>query len=136
MDRKTRIRALGDGARDYVAEYLPDAVLVDEEEDADFILLPAAEVAELTEDAAAAAAWRRSREEEAVPLAVADRLLAGDNPVRVWRMHRGLSLTALAEAAGVGKGYLSQLERGERQGPVQVLKRLAVALRVDIDDLV
>ncbi|MGH7048986.1 MAG: helix-turn-helix domain-containing protein [Stellaceae bacterium] len=39
-------------------------------------------------------------------------------------------------AAGIGKGYLSQLENGERQGPVQTLKRIANALRVELDDLV
>ncbi|MGH7038169.1 MAG: helix-turn-helix domain-containing protein [Stellaceae bacterium] len=80
---------------------------------------------ELLEDAAATAAWHRTRDEESVPAAVVDRLLAGDNPIRVWREYRGQGRDALAAAAGIGKGYPSQLENGERQGPVQTLKRLA-----------
>jgi DNA-binding Xre family transcriptional regulator len=133
---KTRIRALGDAARAYVAERLPDAVLVDESETADLMVLQPDELDELIADAAAAAAYRRTRGEEAVPIAIADRLLAGDNPIRVWREYRGMSLSALADAAGIGKGYLSQLEGGARQGPVATLKRIAAALRVDPDDLI
>lgn len=130
MTTKTRIRALGDGAdsvRDYLAEHLPDA---------DLVVIRPDDLDELLEDAAATAAWHRTRDEEAVTVAVIDRLLAGDNPIRVWREHRGLSLSALAAAAGVGKGYLSQLETGERQGPTATLKRIAEALGVDLDDLV
>ena len=139
MTAKTRIRALGDGAdgvRHYIAEQLPDAVLVGEEEAADLVVIRPEDLDELIEDAAATTAWHRTRDEEGVPIAIVDRLLAGDNPIRVWREYRGLGLAALAAAAGVGKGYLSQLENGERQGPVQTLKRVAAALRVSLDDLV
>jgi DNA-binding Xre family transcriptional regulator len=139
MNEKTRIRALGDGAdsvRDYITEQLPDAVLVGDEEPADLIVIRPEDLDELLEDAAATAAWHRTRDEEAVPIAIVDRLLAGDNPIRVWREYRGLSLTALAAAAGIGKGYLSQLENGQRQGPAPTLKRIATALSVDLEDLV
>ncbi len=139
MTTKTRIRALGDGAesvRGYIAEHLPDAVLVGEEEPADLVVIRPEDLEEMLEDAAATAAWHRTRNEEAVPVAVVDRLLAGDNPIRVWREHRGLSLSALAAAAGIGKGYLSQIESGQRQGPAPTLKRIAAALGIDLDDLV
>jgi DNA-binding XRE family transcriptional regulator len=135
---KTRIRALGDGAdmvRAYVAARLPDAVLVGEGETADLVVMRPEDFDELLEDAAATAAWHRTRDEETVPAAVVDRLLAGESPIRVWREHRGMTLTALAAAAGIGKGYLSQLEKGERQGPTATLKQIAAALRVDLDDL-
>ena len=45
------------------------------------------------EDALDAAAMRRVLEdpnEESVPIEVVDRLLAGENPVRVWREFRGM----------------------------------------------
>ncbi|HJU16961.1 MAG TPA: helix-turn-helix transcriptional regulator [Stellaceae bacterium] len=139
MTAKTRIRALGDGAdsvRDYIAEHPPDAVLVDEQEAADLVVIRPEDLDELIEDAAATAAWYRTRDGETVPIELVDRLLAGENPIQVWREYRGLNLTALAAAAGIGKGYLSQLESGERQGPVGTLKPIAAALRVDLDDLV
>ena len=91
---------------------------------------------EVLEDAAEAAAYARTRGEESLPIELADRLLAGENPVRVWREHRGLSLAALADQAGVGKGFLSQIENGRRTGTIETLKKLARALELDLEDLV
>jgi hypothetical protein len=119
-----------------IADRVPEIRLVDDKDPADFVLLAVDELAEIIEDRAVQAGYERTRAEETVPIAVVDRLLAGENPIRVWREHRGLSLIALAAAAGLGKGYLSQLERGARQGPVSTIQRLAAALCVDLDDLV
>lgn len=77
-----------------------------------------------------------SGEEELVPSAVLDRLLAGENPVRVWRETRGMTVKDLAAAAGVSAPYLSQIESGLREGGVATLKKLAAALRLRIDDIV
>jgi DNA-binding XRE family transcriptional regulator len=74
--------------------------------------------------------------QEYVPAAVVDRLIAGENPVAVWREHRGLSAVALAKAVEISPPYLSQIEHGRRQPSLDVLRRLAQALGVDIDDLV
>lgn len=74
---------------------------------------------------------------EMVPAEIANRLLLGaENPVRVWREHRGLSGRALAEAVGISAGFLSEIEQGKKECSVSVLKRLAAALCVDMDDLV
>ncbi len=75
-------------------------------------------------------------EDELVPAEVMDRLLAGDNPIRVWRRHRGLSLGDLAAQAGLSVSYLSQLETGQRKGPVDMLQKIAIPLKVLLDDLV
>lgn len=75
-------------------------------------------------------------EEELVPEAIVDRLLGGENPIRVWRDHRGLTGRALAEKAGIAPAYLSQIETGKREGTVDTLKALAAALEVKVDDLV
>lgn len=75
-------------------------------------------------------------EEELVPAAVVERLIGGDNPIAIWREHRGLTISALAEKAGLSQSYLSQIEAGKREGRVSVLKRLAQALVVDLEDLV
>lgn len=75
-------------------------------------------------------------EEELVPDAVAGRLLAGDNPVRVWREYRGLTISALAAKAGIGQPYLSEIETGKKDGGIGTMKKLAAALDVTLDDLV
>jgi DNA-binding Xre family transcriptional regulator len=75
-------------------------------------------------------------EDELIPSEIVDRLLAGENPIRVWRDHRGLTGRALATQAGIAPAYLSQIETGKREGTVDTLKALAAALGVMVDDLV
>jgi len=75
-------------------------------------------------------------EEELVPSAVAKRLFGGENPVKVWREHRGLTQAELAAKANLSKAYLSQIESGQRGGSMAMLRALADALAIDLDDLV
>ena len=106
-------------------------------------VLPVAEYEHLLElvedriDAAAAvnAEQRRTCGEEYVPSNVVDRLLAGENPLRVWRGYRGLSQTRLSAVSGVSNNDISRYERGERQPRLPKLRLLAEALNVTIDDL-
>ena len=74
--------------------------------------------------------------EELVPSDIVDRLLAGEDRIRVWREHRGLSIKALAEQAGIAQPFLSQIETGRREGTVATLRKIAEALNVTLDDLV
>jgi DNA-binding XRE family transcriptional regulator len=87
------------------------------------------------ENKAASAAYERTRGEERVPLEMAERLVVGDNPVRVWREYRGLTLDALRSRTGLSKGYLSDIENAKRKGTVETLRAIARALQVDLDDL-
>ncbi len=73
---------------------------------------------------------------ESFPIEVADRLLGGENAIRVYRDHRGMTQKQLAEAAGINAIYLSQIERGRRNGSVRVLAAIAEALGVDMDALI
>ncbi|WP_349410683.1 helix-turn-helix transcriptional regulator [Pseudalkalibacillus sp. SCS-8] len=53
------------------------------------------------------------------------------------RKKKGLSLTELAERAGISKSYLSNIERDVNTNPsIQVLLKLAHVLQVDIADIV
>ena len=52
----------------------------------------------------------------------------------MFRDHRGLTQTQLAEAAGLKQSYVSQIEAGTRNGSVDALTRIAEALRVELDD--
>ncbi len=137
MNDPLRLRPLGEHAalvRDRLAT-LTGAELVDDPDRAELVVMTPEDLAELIEDAEAAAAYHRTYDQESVPIAVVDRLIARENPVRVWREHRGHSLRGLAERVGMGIGYLSQIENGERKGTVQTLKKIAAALDVDLDDL-
>ena len=75
-------------------------------------------------------------EEELIPGDVVERLVEGENPVRVWREHRGLTQEELGARTGLSGPYLSQIESGKREGTVKVFAALAKALDADIDDLV
>ena len=113
-----------------------EAQAVDQVDEADLVVMRPGDLEEMLEDADAAAAYHASRDQERVPVELVDRLLAGENPVKVWREYRDLSQRALADRAGLNFTYLSQIESGARKGPVATMKKLAEALRVDLDDLV
>ncbi len=74
-------------------------------------------------------------EEELVPSDVADRIIDGENKVRVWREYRRLSARELAEKAAISPAYLSQIESGARDGSFETIKRIAAALEISVDDL-
>lgn len=78
----------------------------------------------------------KARGEEAFPISLVDRLMAGDSPIKVYREYRGLTQKELAVAAGITPVYLSQIETGVRQGSAKVLANLAQALAISLDDLV
>lgn len=57
--------------------------------------------------------------------------------VRMLRMERGVTLSELAEAAGVAKSYLSTIERDIHSNPsIHLLDKLAAALDVPLNQLV
>ena len=72
---------------------------------------------------------------ETFPDDVAERLVNGESPVKVFREYRGLTQRQLGELAGINQAYVSQIEANARAGTVEVLKRIAEGLRVDLDDL-
>jgi DNA-binding XRE family transcriptional regulator len=106
-----------------------------------FALLPIEEYERLmaaledAHDAATLEAFYRklvSGDEETFPAAIADRLLAGEHPVRVLRSHRGMTLRQVADACGVTNAHISQIEKGKRSMSAELLKKMADALRVDV----
>ncbi len=96
---------------------------------------------EQAEDAADVAAYDRAMREleegrdELVPGDVVERLLAGESPVKVWREHRGFTQAALAKQVGLSQSYVAMIERGERTGGIDSLRKIATLLGVDLDDL-
>ncbi|MEO5598313.1 MAG: helix-turn-helix transcriptional regulator [Novosphingobium sp.] len=84
---------------------------------------------------AALAELRMTEGEEYLPAALVDQLLAGENALRVWRKHRGMTLEGLSNATGVVKSMLSNIENGKRSGTAATWRALAAALNVTVDDI-
>ena len=96
-------------------------------------------VREMVQDVEDAAAYTEAVAQDdgfRVPLSVVEAKLGGASPLRAWREHRELSLQALADAAGVSKPFVSQIESGKRTGTAATLKKLATALNVPADVLI
>lgn len=56
--------------------------------------------------------------------------------VRAWRTERGTTRKALAAASGVSERYLAQLEAGQGNISVLLLRRIALAMGVPVEHLV
>ena len=79
---------------------------------------------------------RRANGEEYFPAELVDRLLAGENALKVWRQYRKLTLRQLGLTVGAASSYLSEIENGKRQGRPALWRKLADALNVDMEDIV
>jgi transcriptional regulator with XRE-family HTH domain len=94
---------------------------------------------EAAEDIGTAKLVARAKKDKGVllPLAVVQKLAKGENPIRVLRKFRGLTKAELATAKGVQltQNYLSDLEKGRVEGPIEVHRKLAKALKVPLDFL-
>ncbi len=92
------------------------------------------EKAELLEDVAV---YERSKldDDELVPSEVAYRLIDGENKIKVWREYRQMTQAELAERCGMAQASIAQMEGGKRIGSATALKKIAMALGLDLDDL-
>ncbi len=105
----------------------------------EFAVLPIDEYRRLVKrdmDATDIESARRAENDEDLPWEMVKRLLDGDNPIKVWRRHRGLTQAQLAETVGVNAGYLSQIETGRKRPSLSLARSLSAALDVMMDDLV
>ena len=58
------------------------------------------------------------------------------NRLRLFRVTRGWTQEALAEASGLHRTYISSLERGGRNISIDNIDRLAQALGISISELI
>ncbi len=75
----------------------------------------------------------RTNPGESFPTAFADRLLEGENPIKLWREYRGMTQGALAEKVKVTAAHISQIESGKRECSVKLLQSLAKTLNIDME---
>jgi DNA-binding XRE family transcriptional regulator len=92
--------------------------------------------AEDLEDIALYDEAKRNNDGFSIPADIVFRELDGENSLKLWREHRGLTVESLATAAGISKAYLSQIENGKRHGTMRVIKAIAEALDIPLDILV
>ena len=77
-----------------------------------------------------------AEEGESFPVGLADEIIAGQNPVLVYRNYRNMTRAELAVAAGIDANYLSMIESGECVGSDKDLTVLAHVLNIDLEDLI
>ncbi len=73
--------------------------------------------------------------EELIPAEYANRLIAGESPIRVYRDLRGMTQAVLSDASGVNRVQIANIESGQKRGSIDTLRKLADALKVTLDDL-
>ena len=124
---------------------MEDIQIIEREGKPEWAVLPYEEYLELLEQAELLEDIRdferinaaiESGEEELIPSEVVDALIDGENPVKVWREFRGLTQQQLADATGISKPYLSQIETGKRRGSTDILSALAKALKVTLEEVI
>jgi DNA-binding XRE family transcriptional regulator len=69
----------------------------------------------------------------AIPQDVLDKITAGENPVRVVRLWRGLTGRQLAALTGISASMLSQIEHTGKTGSTKTFKVIASVLDVPME---
>ena len=107
-------------------------------------MLPADEFERLVEqledradDAAAQRAEQRrsAGTEEYIPFELVNAIVNGENALRVWRKHRGLTQEQLAAKAEVRLSTVSEIENGKAQGKPSIWRAFATVLDVSVDEI-
>ena len=110
----------------------------------EFAVLPMNRLKKLMDDAEmlsdvkaydAAKARMERGQDELIPLEITERSLAGESAVKIWREYRGLTQEDLAKTSKVSRPMIAAIESRHKKGGIGTLKKLAVALRVDLDHL-
>ena len=105
----------------------------------EYVLVPREQYNRLLEDAEMLRDIREFREakaadEETYSSEVINRLILNEeNPIRVYRDHRGLTQQQLADKCGIQRAYLAEIETGRKSGSIKTLKTIAAALEVDLN---
>jgi len=61
--------------------------------------------------------------------------VSNDSPIKTIRKFRGLTQDDLANACGLSRPYLTEIETGRKEGSIRSLKSIAKALNVPLERL-
>lgn len=82
-------------------------------------------------------ALKNAGNDNKLPQEVLEKLtLDKDNAIKVIRKFQGMTQAELAEAAGISRPYLTEIETGKKDGSIRALKSIAGALDVSLEVLV
>jgi DNA-binding XRE family transcriptional regulator len=73
--------------------------------------------------------------EETFPLEFVEKLIETDSKLREWRKYRRVTQVELAKTASLSQAAIASIESGKRIPQMDTAKKLARALKCDIDDL-
>jgi DNA-binding XRE family transcriptional regulator len=99
-----------------------DALIAARDEDDDDVAIFDARKAELAE-----------KPKAMLPPEVSALLLRGDSRLKAIRRWRDMTQSELASRAGIGQGFLSEIEAGHKAGARDTLEALATALDIPLD---
>lgn len=72
-----------------------------------------------------------------LPDDVAEQIARGTgHPIKIIRKHRGMTQGDLADAAGISRPYLTEIETGRKDGSIRAIKAIADALNVSMEKLI
>ena len=117
---------------------------IDRDGKPEYAVIPWADYLRLTEGASemddeALYARAKAADEglEPIPSEIAERIFAGESPIRVFRQWRRLKVKELANRAGISPSYLSEIEHGKRAAVTTLLaisKELAISIDLIVTD--
>lgn len=71
-----------------------------------------------------------------LPDDVLEKITVGNqSPIKIIRKYRGMTQDDLANAAGISRPYLTEIETGRKEGSIRSLKSIAKALNVPLEKL-
>lgn len=75
--------------------------------------------------------------QESFPIAIVEKLVQGEeSKIKIFREYRSYNLTNLAKVLGISEAYLSQIENQKRKGNIELYKKIAQVLDIEIGLLV
>lgn len=73
---------------------------------------------------------------EFYPQHILDSILNGENAIATFRQYREMTQEQLSQATQLSRAYIAQIETNKKTGSVNTLKKIAHALKIDIELLI
>lgn len=75
--------------------------------------------------------------QESFPIAIVEKLVQGEeSKIKIFREYRSYNLTNLAKVLGISEAYLSQIENQKRKGNIDLYKKIAQTLDIEVGLLI
>jgi hypothetical protein len=79
----------------------------------------------------------KSSKQESFPLSIVEKLILGEeSKIKIFREYRGQNVTSLSKMLNISEAYLSQIENHKRKGNIELYKKIATTLEIDLELLI